>query len=217
MEIESFITTMKTIYASLIDFIESDDSESEYITLIKTFNEQKIVENTEIVRLLFQLILKISNDHNRGPDFFDKLEKIFRYLIKDKSLSISNFVPDYTSYNKRVLFFLLEKELIKPDESFLKDYLCDEYQSLFYLYPKMKKFLGEQKQKQIEKEIFDIYKEEISAYTTFNFDDKYHSSHNNKDWLDGLKIYKINNNKHIILIIKINTDFLILKQRYDLK
>lgn len=36
------------------------------------------------------------------------------------------------------------------------------------------------------------HKEEISAYTTFNFDDKYHSSHNNKDWLDGLKIYKIN-------------------------
>ena len=124
MEIESLIKKMKDINSALIDFIEAtDDHEVEFKTLIDFFEKQQILENKDEIQLSFQLISKISDNHHRTSDFFDKLEKIFKYLIKDIPSPISYFIPDYTNYNKRILFLLLEKGFIKPDETFLNQYL----------------------------------------------------------------------------------------------
>ena len=120
----NLITKMKDIYSALIDFIEAtDDHDSQFKTLIETIEDQEILENKEEIQLLFQLISKISDNHHRSSDFFDKLEKIFRYLIKDAPSTITYFIPDYLNYNKRILFLLLEKGFVKPDEIFLNQYL----------------------------------------------------------------------------------------------
>ena len=105
MEIETLIKKMKDIYSALIDFIEADDGhEAEFKTLIDVLKKQEILENKDEVQLMFQLISQISDNHHRTPDFFDKLDKIFQYLIKDIPSPISYFIPDYTKYNKKFFF-----------------------------------------------------------------------------------------------------------------
>ena len=181
MEIEGLVKKMKDIYTALIDFIEAtDDSDAEYITLIEVLEKQEILENKDEVRLLFQLISKIADNHHRMPDFFDKLEKIFHYLIKDIPSKISYFIPNYRKYNKRILFLLLEKRFVKPDETFLIQYLQSKevkkisllfdqketnlFQIYYYLYPKMREFLEEKVEKQVEEEILQKYSETISKF-----------------------------------------------------
>ena len=113
MEIDAYIKEMKNIHSLFIDFIDAtDDSDSEFQTLIDFLDEQKIFQKQEDVRLLFKLISKITDNHHRTPDFFDKLDKIFQYLIKDFPSPISYFIPDCTNYNKRILFLLLEKNFL---------------------------------------------------------------------------------------------------------
>ena len=90
MEIESLINKMKDINPALIDFIDSDvDCEAKFKTLIKIIEKQAIFQNQEEIRTLFQLVSIIADNHHRTSDFFDKLEKIFQYLIKDTPLPIS--------------------------------------------------------------------------------------------------------------------------------
>ena len=124
MEIEALISKIKNIYPILMDFIdETDDSDVEFTNLIEIITEKEILKNQEEVRLLFQLISIITDNHHRTSDFFDKIEKIFQYLIKDIPSPISNFIPNYTNYNERILFLLFEKGFVKPDKSFLDQYL----------------------------------------------------------------------------------------------
>ena len=83
IEIEAIIQKMKYCYSALLNFIDaSDDTENEYEKLINSFEKQKILENKGEIILLFQLISKISDNHHRTTQFFEKLEKIFNYLIK---------------------------------------------------------------------------------------------------------------------------------------
>ena len=37
-----------------------------------------------------------------------------------------NFIQKYTNYNKKILFLLLGKNYVEPDESFLNNYFQDE-------------------------------------------------------------------------------------------
>ena len=169
-EIEAFIAKMKYIYSDLIGFIDaSDDREEKFEKLINTYEKHITSHNKGEFRLIFQLISKISDNHHLTTEFLDKIENFFRYLIKDSSSSISNFILDYTNYNKRILFLLIEKKLIKPNESFIIEYLLSKndnkgFQSFYYLYPKMKEFLEEKMQKQIEKEISEKFNEDISTF-----------------------------------------------------
>ena len=166
---------MKNIYCILMHFIDdiSDDSEALFETLTNTFEEQNILKNIEDPKLIFRLISKILINHHRTSDFYYKLEKIFQYMITEVPSLISIFLSDITEQNKEIIFFLLEKKLIKPDKSFINNYLAkkfnykentDKLQSFYYLYPKMKDFLEDEIQKQIEEEILQKYKEDILTF-----------------------------------------------------
>ena len=65
---------MKDINSALIDFIEAtEDHDAEFQTLIEVLEKHEILENKDEVRLLFQLISKISDNH-RTSDFFFRLK-----------------------------------------------------------------------------------------------------------------------------------------------
>lgn len=154
MEIELFINKMKDIYSFLIDFIDAtDDSYREFISLIEIFEKHKISKNQEEIILLLSLISELADNHHRMPNFFEKIEKIIQYLTKNVESMISYFMPNYTKYNKRIIFLILEKKFIKPNESFIKEYL--QYKShseiYYYLYQVMKEFLEEYKNKSKKK------------------------------------------------------------------
>ena len=180
MVIDALVTKMKDIYSPLIEFIEAtDDHDAKFKTLIEVLKKNEILENKDEIQLLFRFISKITDDHQRTSDFFDKLEKVFQYLIKDIPTPISYFIPDFTKYNRRMLLLLLEKRFVEPDEIFLNQYLIRKdrsriwnisYESyipityFYYLYPKLKELLDEENQKRIESEISRRYEEDISIF-----------------------------------------------------
>ena len=121
MEIEALIIKMKEIHTQLLDSIDAtDDSDDEYLRLIKIFDEKEILQNQREVRLLFRLISNLASNHHRTPDIFDKFEKILQYLIKDIPSPMSYYIPDYTKCNKLILYLLLGKGFLKPDEALFK-------------------------------------------------------------------------------------------------
>ena len=155
MEIDVFIKEMKNIHSLLIDFFDAtDDSDSEFKTLIDFLEEQKFLQNEEDVQLLFQLISKIAGNHHQTSDFFDKFEKIFQYFKKDIPPPLSYFIPDYTHYNRTILFILLKKHFVIPDQSFINQIKLSlltrctyQLSYYFYLYLSVKDYIDLQTQK----------------------------------------------------------------------
>lgn len=124
MDIEAFILMMKDISSAILSFIEStDDSDEEFKSFKEIIDKQNILQNKDGVHTIFQLISKIADNHNRPLDFFDKIEKIIQYLLKDNPTSISYYIPDCNSCNIRILFLLLEKGFLNPSQSFINNYL----------------------------------------------------------------------------------------------
>ena len=175
MDVAEFILKMKSVYFALIDFIEeTDDSRTKFQSLIELLEIQEISKNINEVQILFQLISRISDNHHLDPDFFNKLEQIYQYLIKDTMPPISYIIPDYKYYNIRALFLLLEKKFVMPDKSFIDDYFerkpyykyyaNDTFQYFYYMYPVIKEYINETSQKNIEKNISQKYDEDISIF-----------------------------------------------------
>lgn len=169
MEIEDFIKKLKDIYPKFIDFIDNtDDLEIKFQVLIDSFEKHEILEKKEGIRQILKLIAAIANNHYRTTNFFNKLEKIIQYLLKDKKSPISDYIPDYRlNFSKRILFYLFEKEFIEPDESFFRYFFKQRKSNeklFYYLYPALKKYLSESEQKHIESEIFKKFKVPIDTF-----------------------------------------------------
>lgn len=179
MEIENIIEKRKELYSALICFIESsENNENEFESFIDNFEKQCIVQNKEETLSFFQLLSKLADNHHRSSDFFDKFEKIFQYL--KKSTQISEFITDYSNYNKRILFLLFEKNYIKPNQKFFDDFNenrksiqkeksfskrnFNEFQFCYYLYPSIKHYISEEMQKDIENEILQKFDEQIESF-----------------------------------------------------
>ena len=74
MDIEAFITMMKDIHSALLSFIEStEDPDLEYKSLEEVMNNHNILQNKEGIRLIFQLISKIADNHHRPSIVFKRL------------------------------------------------------------------------------------------------------------------------------------------------
>lgn len=84
MEYQEYLKENKEIYNDLLLFIEheSGDNSYNYKNLIKNLQNQKILNNPERVTLFLHLLVQISNDHHRLPEFFSKIEKILLFFFK---------------------------------------------------------------------------------------------------------------------------------------
>ena len=80
MELEAYLEKVKDIQSALIDFIDSTDNlTDQFDALIKIF--KNYIPNIREIKLLFQLISKIADDHHRTPNFFDKLDQFINLII----------------------------------------------------------------------------------------------------------------------------------------
>ena len=166
MEIEESLRQKKEIYAHLIDFIDSVDNCDDYFhSFTQILDQQYIVQKKDSIIEFFQLISKIESNHHRMADFYDKLEKIFRYVFQKSDLIISNSdLIDIYKSNKKILLLLLEKEFLKPDKKDINLIISkadlNGFQYGHYLYGGLKKYFEENERKNIEKMILIKYKEE---------------------------------------------------------
>ena len=109
MEIQTLITKKRSIYSSILDFLESsNDLNDDFQLLVSDFEKIGLQNNTE------QSI--ISKNHYRLKYFFDKIFKLLEYLLKILKTSITNLeLFNIFRQNKRILLFLFEKNILTPD------------------------------------------------------------------------------------------------------
>ena len=168
MEIELNIQQKKEFYSSLIEFLNTTET-NEIKQLIDIIEKLDFFKNKEEMISTLYLLSKIADNHNRFPYFIDKLGKIIQYLIQQMQTQISDFdIYQIFKNNKRFLLLLFDQGFIQPDEKIISDIMIINYENNFpyshYLYSGIKSFIDKYTLKTIENKIKTIYKEEITDF-----------------------------------------------------
>ena len=143
------ISLMQKIQENLLNYLENETNTEENFQILKSiFEDSKIYDDKHEFQLLLHLIVKIANNHYRGPDFHSKIEKILQ-IFKDclkKNYSNTEIFNIFKS-NKRILLFLIEEQIIIFDEYIVKKivknnkYIDANYPQFFQ--PEIKPFVNE--------------------------------------------------------------------------
>ena len=160
MELQEYLEKKKTIQHNLLDFLEKDDdTEENYQNLIKLISDQKITKDRQELKSFLYLISKISNNHHRTINLFDKIEKIIQFLVNQIKQTFSNDeIFDIFKNNKKILLFLIEQKIIKVDKSISSIMVLPKYEKLNYpsfFLNEIKKNGKNPKIKQLNKEIIE--------------------------------------------------------------
>ena len=133
MEVQQYLNAWKVLYNHLFDFIDDqEDSQNNYQNLISDIKYQNIAENKNEFRQFLQLIVLISNNHHRSPNFFNKIDQILSSLSPKIAQTFSNSeIFDIFNENKRVLLFLIKNDIFTFDENLKKKIKNQNYLSYF--------------------------------------------------------------------------------------
>ena len=197
MNIQQYLDEMKTIQNKLITFIEKeDDIEENFQNLSLIINDQKIQSNKHDLRLFLHFLSTFSNHHHRGPNFFDKIERILQFLKEEILNQFTNqeifkiFVE-----NKRILLFLIEEKILQFDEDILSS-IPESYKPYFSI--EIESFTNENQESEINEKDEEKFKEKRRIGEN---DDKI-CSLIQKDDIEGFIIYVNKNNYSIKSTIK---------------
>ena len=143
--IERIIEEYKNIQMKFLNFLDNEENiEADFHNLIQFFKDIKIRDNQHNLRLFFHLLLRISNDHYRCPNFFGKIEQILQFFKDDIKKYYSNSeIFDIFQSSKRILLFLIEEKILRVDEYFYNQITKDNYlQAKYpqYFAPEIKPF-----------------------------------------------------------------------------
>lgn len=157
MEIQDYLEKMTDIENHIVSYIDSEPNDQDnFQNLIKSFDNKKIRENKHELKSVLNLLLKISNNHRRGPNFFNRIEQILQYFKNEINSNFSNFeIFCIFKENKRILLFLLEEKLLSIDRNIantMQDskYLKDNYP--FYFFPEIQPFIKIETSEESEQE-----------------------------------------------------------------
>ena len=161
---QEYIEKMSKIHKSILSFIENDDSTEEFEKLIHIFHDLEIQNNMHTLKLLLYIIVNIADNHQRGPNFFVKIQKILEVLkIKIKE-NFSNFsIFNIFKSNKRILLFLIKEQIMILDKTIIF-LLTTKYEFVHSFYPEylfssIKPFMSDVAVQRIEESLPDNYKE----------------------------------------------------------
>ena len=81
MNLQHYLTVIKSIQTNIIIYLDREDNiEENFQNIIKIFDDEKILENLNKIKLIFHLLLELTNNHYRLLNFFSKIERIFLYF-----------------------------------------------------------------------------------------------------------------------------------------
>ena len=115
-DISKYLSLKNELENSLLEFIENSEMVSPAIdtnlyfqNLTNLIKAQNIHNNHDELLLFLQLVLNISNNHHRTPDFFPLIERILVFLKEDikRTLSNSEILEVFLS-NKIIILLLLK-------------------------------------------------------------------------------------------------------------
>ena len=162
MEIEDYVEFLKDLHSILLEYLENIvESNDDFQILINLLEKQKVFENRQEIKEFFHLILIISRNRQRYPDFFSKIDKIFNYFITDikQTLSKSELFKIFHK-NKRILLFLFNKKIITIDET-IKNCIIKKINSKdknfrYFFYPEIESIIEKETSNVIKSELLQI-------------------------------------------------------------
>ena len=136
MNSQQYLDEMKKIQQNLLDFLDNERDEEEIFQNLKTIlDDLKICDNQNQLKSLLYLLSKISNNHHRGPNFFNKIEKILLLFKNDIKKFYSNWDIFFIfKENKRMILFLINEQIINIDKQIARKFATPEYEQQKYSY-----------------------------------------------------------------------------------
>lgn len=144
-EVQEYLSRMKKIQEAILTYIEDDDSsQKNYMELIKLFINFKVQINKHDLKTILRIISNIADYHYRGPNFFDKIRKIFQYLKVFIKNNFSNYsIFNVFRYNKKILLMLIQEQIIIVDKAVASVLLRKENKKVQYFSKYIKPFSNE--------------------------------------------------------------------------
>lgn len=158
--IEKYFKEKKELHESLLEFIDNSDDNDAFYCLQKIIEKQRILIKKDELKHFLKLILNISNNHHRKPDFFLKIKQILNKCKSSiiKTLSSENIFNIFLS-NKEILLFLFDEKIITPDK-FVNEILNFQKEEIikfcYFFMLEIRKFISDETIIKIEKEINEI-------------------------------------------------------------
>ena len=165
MEIPEYLEKKKDLQCDLLKFIDIEDCiEENYQNVIILFNDHKICDSREELQSLLYLLAKISKNHNRSFNFFNKIEQIIQFFRDSIQKYFLNYeIFDIFKNDKRILLFLIKERIIIIDKylsSIMMNYKYEQQKYAQFFFPELKPFMS------------DIYIKELKRKQEDNFEEK---------------------------------------------
>ncbi|KAK8837254.1 hypothetical protein M9Y10_036684 [Tritrichomonas musculus] len=119
----------KIIQEKLLDFLD-DEISIEKLKFL--FDQTKIRQSQHELKLFLRMLVKTSNDHRRGPNFFRKIDEILQFFKEDIKKYGNQEIFNLFKSNKRILLFLIEEKILTVDEYFYRIITSEKYSSKKY-------------------------------------------------------------------------------------
>ncbi|KAK8888352.1 hypothetical protein M9Y10_039420 [Tritrichomonas musculus] len=146
MNIDKYLDDMRSLQSEFLKFIDDDENfEEKFQNLLLLFEDKKIRENKNDLRLFLHHIASVCANHHRNKNFFSKIERVIK-LFKDeiKKFYINSEIFSIFRKDKRILLFLVEEKILIFDEYVAKKITESKYAEKKYpqyFAPELKPFI----------------------------------------------------------------------------
>ena len=161
---ESYIDLKKKLYNTIMKFLEKSDENLDVISqkyLKKIYDNFNFDEDREEMIQFLLTIKSISDNHHRDCHFIQKITQIFQhYKEQIKQILSNDEIYQIFESNKLIVLFLLKNEFITISEKIYNEMIIKKEPNgnsyCHFFYPELEKFKGEEKMKNIKKDILSI-------------------------------------------------------------
>ena len=143
VDLDKSFELMKQLHFSLLNFIDDQENTDEKF-LQTILDKNKIKENKYYLISVLHFITKIADNHHRSNCFFNKLEKILKYLQNEiRQYLINSEIFNIFKSNYRILLFLIHENIMTIDQ-YIADQLKIYSKSIKYFWPEIKEFIKDE-------------------------------------------------------------------------
>lgn len=161
---ESYIDVKKKLYNTIMKFLEESDENSDAINqkyfkkICDNFNFNE--DHEEMIQFLLT-IKSISDNHHRDCHFIQRITQFFlHYKEQIKQILSNDEIYQIFENNKLIVYFLLKNDFITISEKIYNEMMVKIESNgncyCHFFYPELEKFKGEEKMKDIKKNILSI-------------------------------------------------------------
>lgn len=174
--VKDYLEKMKKIQKLFLDFIDNEDrTEENFQNLLQLFIEYnpKMQENKLDIKEIIELIVNISNNHNRSSHLIEKITLILNNIKGEIQKYFSNDeIYKMFKDNKRLLLYLFDEKIIEVNK-YIYSQMTNDQNLNSYCYPmyfsaELKTFI-----KNVDEEELELFDKEYE-----NFEENRHKGEN---------------------------------------